>query len=140
MGNDSLELMTSRYQAADLLLASAACPVGISLWGVRFKIPYKVAARIKELAPNSAALKRLRKGEIGWQQFEADYIGKLDGLGAEFVVARLQSVATDVGNLKLVLLCFENVHEGELCHRRTFARWFEERTGRSVPELGAELH
>jgi hypothetical protein len=139
MGSDSLELMTSRYQAADLIAASGAAPVGISLWGVRFKIPYTVCARIKELAPDSKALKGLRKGEIGWEEFEADYAGKLEGFGAEAIRTRLESVAVEVHNAKLVLLCFERVDEGELCHRRTFARWFEERTGQAVPELRAGL-
>jgi uncharacterized protein YeaO (DUF488 family) len=139
MAGDSLQLMTSRYMAADLIAASGAAPIGISLWGVRFKIPYTVSARIKELAPNSKALKSLRKGEIGWREFEADYIRKLDDLGTAFVKERLSSVASEIGNERLVLLCFENVNEGELCHRRTFARWFEERTGKPVPELQAEL-
>jgi hypothetical protein len=38
-----------------------------------------------------------------------------------------------------VLLCFEDVHrDGEgACHRRTFARWWEEQTGEVVEELPA---
>jgi uncharacterized protein YeaO (DUF488 family) len=136
---DSLELMTSRYGAAELIAASGGSPVGISLWGVRFKIPYTVAARVKELTPNSKALKSLRKEEIGWDEFEADYIGKLDDLGPALIRRRLESLAAELGNTKLVLLCFENVHEGQQCHRRTFARWFEDKTGAPVPELGAEL-
>jgi uncharacterized protein YeaO (DUF488 family) len=128
--------MTSRYQAADLIAASGAAPVGISLWGVRFKIPYKVVARIKELAPDSRALKSFRNDEISWEEFEAAYIVKLDGFGAESITSRLASVAEEVGNPKLALLCFEKVNEGERCHRRTFASWFEERTGQQVPELG----
>jgi uncharacterized protein YeaO (DUF488 family) len=130
-----LKLMTSRYQAGDLIAASGAAPVGISLWGVRFKIPYTVAARIKELAPDSGTLKSLKSEEIDWDQFEVAYIAKLDGFGAEFIESRLASVALEVGNRKLALLCFENIHEGDPCHRRTFARWFEEKTGQAVPEL-----
>jgi uncharacterized protein YeaO (DUF488 family) len=132
-----MEVMISRYQAADLISTSGAAPVGISLWGVRFKIPYTVAARIKELVPPSTALKSLRKQEIGWPEFEANYIEKLDTFGAGSILDRLQSVAAEVGNQKLVLLCFENVNMGELCHRRIFAQWFEERTNEHVPELGA---
>jgi uncharacterized protein YeaO (DUF488 family) len=131
---DSVQLMTSRY-LGDLIAASGAAPIGISLWGVRFKIPYKVAARIKELAPDSKALKSFRNDEISWEEFEAAYIVKLDGLGAGPITSRLASVATEVGNPELALLCFENVNQGERCHRRTFARWFEEKTGQPVPEL-----
>jgi uncharacterized protein YeaO (DUF488 family) len=135
MSTHSLALMTSRYGAAELIAASGASPVGISVWGVRFKIPYKVSARLKELTPNPKALRSFRKEEIGWDQFEADYINKLDDLGPGFIKGRLESLATELGNTKLVLLCFENVHEGQRCHRRTFARWFEETTGQPVPEL-----
>jgi uncharacterized protein YeaO (DUF488 family) len=134
-----LGLMTSRYGATDLIAASGASPVGISLWGVRFRIPYTISARVKELTPDSKALKSLRKEEIGWDEFEADYIAKLDDFGPDMIRERLESLAVELGNAKLVLLCFENVHEGQQCHRRTFARWFEERTGQPVPELRAEL-
>jgi uncharacterized protein YeaO (DUF488 family) len=136
-GIDTLQLVTSRYQAGDLIAASGAAPVGISLWGVRFKIPYTVSARIKELAPDSHALKSLKEEEITWEEFEAAYIRKLETFGAGSLVGRLESVAAEIGNPKLALLCFENVGAGDRCHRRTFARWFEQETGQPVPELGA---
>lgn len=35
----------------------------------------------------------------------------------------------------LVLLCYENVHRGEVCHRRMAAEWIEQRSGLVVPEV-----
>ena len=35
----------------------------------------------------------------------------------------------------LVVLCFEDVYAGQVCHRRWFAEWFEERYGIAVAEL-----
>jgi hypothetical protein len=53
------------------------------------------------------------------------------------IVATLAALAHQHENQALVLLCFEDVHAGQVCHRRWFAEWFEERFGIEVPELGA---
>ena len=56
---------------------------------------------------------------------------------AQTIVARLAELARQHPGEALVVLCFENVHAGEVCHRRWFAEWFEERFGIQVPELPA---
>jgi hypothetical protein len=38
------------------------------------------------------------------------------------------------GERPLALLCFEDVHAGQLCHRRMFAAWWHEQTGELLPE------
>ena len=43
-------------------------------------------------------------------------------------------VLKDVGRTA-ILLCYENVHKGEFCHRRLVAAWLEQRLGIQVPEL-----
>jgi hypothetical protein len=48
----------------------------------------------------------------------------------------LEQIVREAGSAGLVLLCFEDVLEGEFCHRRVFATWWEEKIGEHVPELG----
>ena len=53
---------------------------------------------------------------------------------AETIVPALAALSRVHPGEALCLLCFENVHAGEACHRRWFAEWFEERYGIVVPE------
>jgi hypothetical protein len=62
------------------------------------------------------------------------YEQRLDELGDE-VIELLERIAEDHDGERLVLLCFENVHRGEFCHRRWLAEWIEDRYGIVVPEL-----
>ena len=45
---------------------------------------------------------------------------------------RFESLGKDV-----VLLCYEDIRKGpdDWCHRRTFADWWQQRTGEVIPEL-----
>jgi hypothetical protein len=70
---------------------------------------------------------------------EEAYRQRLDRY-AEIIVAGLSEVARQHPGQALCLLCFEDVHAGQVCHRRWFADWFEERYGIEVPELGAPGH
>jgi hypothetical protein len=72
--------------------------------------------------------------------FEQTYRARLDDLGVEAIRALLQRCRDDVGNDRLVLLCFENLNElGKSCHRRIFATWWEENTSEVVPELERDV-
>ena len=53
---------------------------------------------------------------------------------ADRVVATLASIATEHPGQRLVLLCFEDVHAGEECHRRWLADWLADRFRIEVPE------
>lgn len=53
------------------------------------------------------------------------------------VVVQLAGLAAAHPDRAVVLLCFEDVHAGEECHRRWFAEWFEAAYGIEVPELPA---
>jgi hypothetical protein len=70
-------------------------------------------------------------------QFAARYLADLNALGVPRVAAALRDVPVEDG--RLVLLCYERVSEVTAepwrCHRRIFAQWWTERTGREVPEL-----
>jgi hypothetical protein len=51
------------------------------------------------------------------------------------IVAALADVARSHAGQQLCILCFENVHAGEECHRRRLAEWLETRLDFEVPEL-----
>lgn len=122
------ELFTHRYQGFDPAMGT---PVRITLSPPRWTLPYPLEHRVKELAPSRAYFGSARA------EFEAAYRTQLDGHGVEALAARFQEVAVAGGDLRLVLLCFEDLAEpGEWCHRRMFASWWLERTGAQVRELG----
>ncbi len=50
-------------------------------------------------------------------------------------VAALADVTRQHPGERLCVLCFEDVHAGQECHRRWFAEWFEQRFGDVVPEV-----
>lgn len=51
------------------------------------------------------------------------------------ILADLTRIADANKGMRLVLLCYENVHAGEVCHRTWAARWFAARLGWDVPEI-----
>ena len=57
-------------------------------------------------------------------------------MGADAILARLEGVS---GGLPVVTLCYEDVHAGQLCHRRYLADWLEEKARITVPELGPDM-
>ena len=62
------------------------------------------------------------------------YERRLDERSDE-VVALLARLAVEHPGEQLCLLCFEDVHAGQECHRRWLAEWIEDRFGIDVPEL-----
>lgn len=70
--------------------------------------------------------------------FARQYLADLDKRW-DIIVRDLRQIPVEHG--RLVLLCFENRHklaaDPLCCHRRVFARFWHDRTGREVPELGA---
>jgi hypothetical protein len=64
--------------------------------------------------------------------FKRSYLRQLEEIGAEEIIAHL----AEIGNgLPVVMLCWEDVHAGQVCHRRYVAEFIEDRTGIVVPEL-----
>ena len=69
--------------------------------------------------------------------FVPHYQARMDALTVEGIAAELEAAYPEG---RIVLLCFEDVHGRELppaqiCHRRTFAEWWQDRAGDVVPEL-----
>jgi hypothetical protein len=77
-----------------------------------------------------------------WREFriedategEAAYCTRLDG-ESDRVIHQLADLATQFPGRRLVLLCYEDVHRGEVCHRRWFADWMWSRWQIEIPEL-----
>jgi hypothetical protein len=119
-------LVTGRYQT---WRRSDGVPCCITLgepkfWGRR---PPLVDLRV--LAPWGVFDAPLDEGRRLYRQ-------RLDAR-ADRIVAALARIAAEHPGEQLVLLCFEDVNAGEVCHRRWFAEWFEQRYGVVVPEVGA---
>jgi hypothetical protein len=84
---------------------------------------------VRELAPWGLLDRQLPTDEC-----RRRYVDRLDAQ-AERIVSALADVARSHAGRQLCVLCFEDVHVGEVCHRRWFAQWFEDRYGIEVPEL-----
>lgn len=126
----SLDLATSRYQAATAIEESGRLPVGITKGRPRWRLPYDLAGNIRRLG----AVGPGEFTEKDRDRFAALYRSRMDDIGIDKVRMLLQAAAGD--HDRLVLLCYEDVHKpGEWCHRRIFAEWYEEQTGDAVPEL-----
>jgi hypothetical protein len=130
-----MDLATSRYQAADLIEASARAAVGITRGYPRFKLGYPVVANLRQLAPTREML--AFKDAC---TFDKMYRDRLDDLGVDEVARLLTDCAERANNERLVLLCFEDLTKpGLRCHRRLFSAWWQKNTGEDVPELEPDV-
>ncbi|MFF3060157.1 hypothetical protein [Streptomyces sp. NPDC057909] len=122
------ELFTHRYQGFE---PAMGIPVRITLSPPRWTLPYAMEYQVREAAPS--------REYFGWPRpdFEKAYRAQLDNRGLDFFGPRFQEIAVAGRDLRLVLLCFEDLAKpGEWCHRRMFAAWWREQTGAPVRELG----
>lgn len=95
---------------------------------VRYRIPYAV----RELMPERATM------DLPAAEFEQTYRDRLGDIGVDAIRLRLEEIADDAGDSRLVLMCFEKLELGLACHRTTFGRWWREQTGEEVAEVGRE--
>lgn len=122
------ELFTHRYQG---FVPSMGVPVRITLGAPRWTLTYALEHQVRQAAPSRAYFGSPR------QEFEAAYVRQLDEHGVELFASLFQEIAVRAGDLRLVLLCFEDLAApGQWCHRRMFAAWWQEKTGARVRELG----
>jgi hypothetical protein len=129
----SLVLATARYQDKPLIVASGLAPIRTTRGAPRFKLGYELGGSVMELAPPTWMLKM--EGEA----FIAAYRRHLDEVGVAAIASSLGRTIASSGKRGAVLLCFEDVTKGQLCHRRVFAEWWQERVGAEVPELSASV-
>jgi hypothetical protein len=111
---------------------SGLIPVGISLGTPRFRLDYRVEARVRDLAPDRSWFNAAK------EEFEELYRPKLDRFGTAHIRRLLEGIHFAHGSRGLVLLCFEDLRKpGASCHRRDFAAWWLEQIGQEIPELEA---
>lgn len=121
-----MKIFTSRYGNKEIA-QTGLVPVGISLGNPRFKTAFKIPHRIKTLAPTRDML------DLPYKTYKTKYFRMLDELDE----SQLKEHFKKISNGKdLVFLCFEDLSkEGEWCHRRMFAEWWQRKTGMKVEEL-----
>lgn len=101
--------------------------IATSLGRPKWPLPYEIAAAIRDLMP--FGLLGLPEDEFGLR-----YLDRLDRLGADRLRAQFEKIAQDHPGQPLVLLCWENVLAGDMCHRRIAADWLEAHGFGAVPE------
>lgn len=120
----TVKIFTSRYSNGPGILESGAVPIRITAGHPRFSLPYKLAGSIPELAPLREWFDRSNFADL--------YVAKLEKWGPAYYVERFEELGD---GHPVVLLCFENVTAGEVCHRRMFAGWWIVKTGEEIEEL-----
>ncbi len=118
-------LLTSRYASHR---AEHGIAVATSVGRPKWPLDYELDHELRDLAPYG-----LLHRNLPWDQFEAGYRARLDRVGPDRL--RAQFDAIQHGGRPLVLLCFEDVHAGQPCHRRIAAAWLEEHGFGPVPEV-----
>jgi hypothetical protein len=108
-------------------------PVAVTLSRPKQRLWYQVLDEVGELKPWGLFHVNDRP------EFERRYRERLDQVGVDRIRKRLRRIAEKYSGRPLVLLCYESVDgPDEWCHRRTFAEWWEDRTGEPVPEVGGD--
>jgi hypothetical protein len=120
-----VRIATSRYQNRNLA-GNEFAPIGITVGRPKFKLPYVLAGYVGLLAPYGLM------HVVDDVEFERRYRARLERFGVPMIRRRLEALAK---GRTAVLLCYEDVHRGELCHRRSFADWWTEQAGEDVDEL-----
>lgn len=120
---------TSRYSNPELRTGKYLT-VRISLGTPKWKLGYELCYEMPDLMPFGL----LNKFDTQ-EEFEPAYFARLDQKGVgkiRYQLERLENSGKDV-----VLLCYEDIRKGpdDWCHRRSFAKWWEKKTGQVIPEL-----
>lgn len=101
-------------------------PVRISLGTPRYLPIGRTFPAITQLMPYGLL-------KLAGPEFDGAYVKRLEKVGVDGLRARFSEVYA-LRELPLLLLCFENVHAGQGCHRRVFADWWHGRTGEPIRE------
>lgn len=123
-------LATSRFHAADLIKQSGLVAIAVVQKPPSWPLTFPLAGNVHELAPPYSIW------HLPPEPFTRAYRHQLQKLGVDRITGLLSPLIDAAGLPGAVLLCFEDVTKGELCHRRVFADWWEDKTGIEVSELG----
>lgn len=134
-----MKIATSRFANGAAIKASGLAPVAITLGLPRGRLGYQFA-RVLSLAPHGL-FKITDRGEFTLLYRELlDYSGRPNIehlLGAAWLDYRVATKTTPEECPGVVLLCYEDVHAGDWCHRQVFAEWWKDTTKQRVVELAA---
>lgn len=111
-------------------------PVRITRGHPRFKLNYDLREKVAQLYPS----RDIFKAGLSPREFERRYRKELEEQGLARINSKLQEISGRAKGERIVLLCYEKVLDGEYCHRRVFARWWEEQTGIEVPEIAIDVN
>ncbi len=105
-------------------------PVRISMQLPRYWAASTLCPAVNELAPT---------GMWKWfdqpDEFRVRYLQRLDGIGVDLILNRLEEVAATVPGKSLALCCFE-VDRGD-CHRNLAREWIARKSGWLIEEWAA---
>jgi hypothetical protein len=130
------QLFTCRYFAEDVLSTAEVVPVRVSYEAPIVPLGCTLEEIAETLVPEFAML-----GE--WDHLCQTYRHKLDALGVRRIDEELSAISARHDGRPLALLDYEDLVRGLRNHRIVFSRWWEEQTGKAVPELtndGEKLH
>jgi hypothetical protein len=121
------DLATGRYST---FAPAQGVPIQTSIGRPKFPLRYDLTEKVPDLMPFG-----LLGADLSADEFTAAYRERLDKAGVDSLAATFAAISARHGGARLVLLCFEDVHAGQLCHRRIFADHWLERTGQRVDEV-----
>lgn len=121
-----LDLFTTSYPR---FTPDMGVPVRSSNGTPKYRLGYELVHIASRLIPPW----KLVRSPVSDAEFDVLYARELDRRGMAEVRGELERIARSAGDSRLVVMCFEK--NPRQCHRRAFARWWEDRTGQEVPEL-----
>ena len=124
-------MKTSYYTHAASLDRNKFFLVRISVGSPRF---LKCDSVVNFLAPEREWF------ELSKASYDKKYIAKLNKIGVEAIKSEFTKLRKIAGKREIVLLCYESlspekVAEGQCCHRKTFVKWWEQKTGEKIAEI-----
>lgn len=124
---------TGRYTQGDLITEMGLVAVKTSVGYPRYRLKMKIDLDLEWLHP------RRYMFNLDESEFNESYIQFLEeSQDPEKLKKVFADLLADFPDRKgLALLCFEDLYKtgNESCHRRVFAKWWEEQTGQAIPDL-----
>lgn len=125
-----MKLVTSYYARALKLPKDKFFVVRTSIGAPRWG---QADGDLLELAPTRDML------DLEETPYRRKYVSLLKKVGVDAIRNELSRLSKKAAGRTLVLCCFEslseeNVEDGQFCHRRIFADWWEKQTGEVIPE------
>lgn len=119
------------YWRSPLLAEVEAEKVSISRGDAKFGLGFRYR-KLWLLCPGKATFSLADAAD-----FERAYLAGFEEAGVDRIDGLLRGLSVDAGGKPLILLCYER--SPQECHRSMFARFWQEKTGQEVAELGSGM-